>query len=90
MPTSPKDKLSRASWNLLESAKDLATTTLAQVIQEGRLKLDQSQAKMLQDLLTRSIEAGYHRAYPNYMREVDAALADAIVSVSSTDVTKKK
>ena len=81
-----KDKLSRAAWNLLESAKDSAMTNVAAAVQEGKITLDQRQSKFLQDLVVRSIEAGYHRAYNSYMREVDSAIASAL----NDELPKKK
>lgn len=78
MSTSSKDKLSRAAWNLLESAKDSVTTIVAQAVQEGKLKLDPAQSTTLQNLIKSSIEAGYHRAYNSYMKEVDAAIETAL------------
>lgn len=77
---SPKDKIAKASWMLMEVMKDLTITTLAQAVQEGKLKLDQSQHGYLQSLLKQTIEAGYNRAFPSFAKTIDEAL----------DETKKK
>jgi hypothetical protein len=74
--SSPKEKLNRASWTLLQSIRDYTLTTIATAIQSGKFKLDQTQAKQLQDLLSISLEAGYHRAAPGFIREVDGAIEE--------------
>lgn len=72
---SPRDRISKASSLLMEASKDATGTSLATAIQEQRFKLEPAQTRALHDLIQRSIDAGYNRAYANFMREVDTALA---------------
>jgi hypothetical protein len=75
--TSPRDKISRASWSLLSQARDTAETNLANAIKDGRIKLDDSQSRIFRELLKQSVEAGYHQAHRVFMREVDGAINQA-------------
>lgn len=74
---SPKEKLNRASWTLLQSIRDYTLTTVATAIQSGKIKIDQAQSKQLQELLNVALEAGYHRAAVGFIKEVDGAMEEA-------------
>ena len=71
---STKDKLNKAAWNLIEAAKYDVITNVAVAVNKGQIKMDAKDALVLQDLIKRSIESGYHKAYNSFMREVDEAL----------------
>lgn len=59
---------------MILSSKDSAVNMLAQAVASGKVKLDASQQKQLESLLQQAIEAGYHRAHPSFLREINAAL----------------
>jgi len=83
--TSSRDKIGKAAWNLISSAKDSTITNVASAIKEGKLTVDSKQAQFLQELIQQSIDQGYHRAYKSFMREVDST---QVVQVT-TSKTKK-
>lgn len=74
--SSPKEKLNRASWTLLQTIRDYTLSTVATAIQSGKIKVDQTQAKQLQDLLSVTLEAGYHRGAVGFLREIDSAIEE--------------
>lgn len=81
---SPRDKVSKASWLLIKATIDSVDKSLIDAISSGRLKLDNAQLGIVRDLAKASVEAGYHRAHTNFMREIDAVIED----VSETSLSE--
>ncbi len=69
-----RDKLGKAAWLLIGSAKDSAMTTIAAAVRDGRVKVDPTTLPFLIDLIGQSVEAGYHKAYNTFSRNVDEIL----------------
>ena len=90
MSATAKTKVGRASHTLIESARDYTITNVIQAVTSGKLKLEQQQVQFLQSILNQTIEAGYHRAFNAFMKEVDAAFADVASDAVALAESKKK
>lgn len=88
--TSTVDKISRAAWNLIVSSKDSTVNMLAQAVASGKIKLDPAQQTQLEGLLQQAIEAGYHRAHPTFLREINTALTLQVSSIEKPAKPAKK
>ena len=84
-----KDKIVKASWNLLGSSKDSLVTNVSNAIRSGTIKVESDSVERLMQLISTSIDEGYHRGYNVYERELDSALASHVIT-SDTTSTKKK
>lgn len=82
-----RDKINKAAWMTLQSAKDSAITNVTRAVSSGQLKIDQSQLPVLLQVMTASIEEGYHRSNRNFLKVVDAALVAE--DAAFEDLTKK-
>lgn len=72
---SPREKLNRASFTLMETIKDYVLTSFVTVAQSSKNKLTAAQIQELQTLISQSIEAGYHRGAVGFIKEVDSVIS---------------
>lgn len=84
-----KDKIVKASWNLLGSSKDSLLTNISNAVRSGAIKVEPESVERLLQLVNTSIDEGYHRGYNVYERELDSALASH-ASATQPASTKKK
>lgn len=82
-----RDKINKAAWMTLQSAKDVVTTNVTKAVTSGQLKVDANQLPLLLQVITASIEDGYHRSNRNFLKVVDAAIAAE--DAAFEDLTKK-
>lgn len=71
----PRDKISKSSWNLAESIKDVVTANIVAAMRGGQLKIDAKTLNVLLQMLPQFVDAGFHRGHKVFMREIDVALA---------------
>lgn len=86
----PKDKIVKASWNLLGSSKDTLLTNISNAVRNGTIKVEQDSIERLMQLINTSIDEGYHRGYNVFEREVDSSLRVHLEQSQPVSVTKKK
>jgi hypothetical protein len=82
----PKDKIGKAAWNQMQAMRDSVVKDVADAIRDG--KVEAATAQQLLNLISASIEAGYHKGFSVFDKEVDAALGEAAKDHRPT--TKKK
>ena len=83
-----KDKIAKASWILLEGVKDQAVNSLIQAVQTGHVKVEKDQLERLVQLVSTSIEAGYHKAFRTFEKTVIKAVDEEVVTSQPTDAKK--
>lgn len=69
-----KEKINRASWNMMNAIKDTAVMSVEKAISSNQLVLDGKSLPSLLMLISKSIEAGYHKGYRFFDKEVTDAL----------------
>lgn len=74
---------------MILASKDSTTSTIAEAIRTGRIKVEPAQVKILNELIQQSIEAGYHRSHKSFSREVTVALESAEADARHEASTKK-
>lgn len=72
----PQDKIAKASWTLLEGIKDQTTSNLITSIQTGAVKVEKDQLERLIQLVSASVEAGYHKGFRTFDKVVQKALEE--------------
>lgn len=82
----PRDKVSKAAWGLTQASTDAVEVAITQALNTPKFKLDLEQINQLKMLVKASIESGFHRAHVNFMRNVDAAISEALASVSVEEI----
>lgn len=70
----PRDKISKSSWTLVETTKDAVVTNITNAARSQQLKIEANQVEKLLALIAASIDEGYHRGYPTFMKIVDGSL----------------
>lgn len=70
-----RDKISKSAMNLISVAKDLTVANIMSQVSEGKITVDKVQLNKLVVLVGQSIDTGYHRAYPSFMKDVEDALS---------------
>lgn len=70
----PKEKIGKALWNICESCKDVVTKNFVKAVQEGTIKIDDSQLEPIVSLLNALIEQSFHLAFNTFMRTVEGAI----------------
>lgn len=86
----PNDKINKASWNLLEGARDAVVKNVSIAVRDGKIKVESSSLPQLLSLISASINEGYHNGYNVFNRELAAAMKAASVPPATPPSTKKK
>lgn len=71
-----QDKIGKSSWMFQESIKDSVVTNVMTAIKTGQIKVEPNQLPTILAVLNSSTEAGYHKAFTVFMRQVTQAIAD--------------
>lgn len=91
----PREKISKSSWTMLQGVKDATLANMTNAIHGGQLKVEAKVVTALLAVIGASIDEGYHRSHKTFMKEVDAAIADAVSteampSLKGTSPPKKR
>lgn len=73
----PKDKIEKASWMLLNAAKDAVTNNVTLAVRQKQLKIENDELAKLLMVIDASLQEGFQRSHKVFCREVDAALLAA-------------
>lgn len=69
----PKDTISRASWTLMEGAKDSAQANITAAVMSKQIEVKPEHVAKLLALINASIEEGYHKGFKSFNRTVEIA-----------------
>lgn len=83
-----RDKISKFSWTLLEVVKDNVVNNVMTACRDGSIKLEQAQLERLISVITASVDAGYHRGIPQFIKNVDSLTVSEEVAAPKS--VKKK
>lgn len=73
----PREKISKSSWTLHESVKDVVTTNLVSAIHSGQLKIEAASVEKLLALIAASADEGYQKGNKIFLKCVDSSLAES-------------
>lgn len=82
----PKDKISKAVWNICESCKEVVASNLVQASRTGVLNLDETQQQAVIQLVSQSVDQAFHKAFSTFLKSVDAAINDVQKMARGTSV----
>ena len=89
MDKNPQDVITQASWILMQTSKDTATTAIVAACRAGDLKIENEQVQKLLLLVGASVEEGYNRGSKAFTRVVEQTLT-AHAAHKEVSGTKKK
>lgn len=72
----PKERISKASWLLVESTKDALKTNLHKAALSKQLKVEAKDLPFLLSIVEMSVDEGFHRGHKTFLRTVEKALDD--------------
>lgn len=85
-----RDRVSKASFLLVESVKRSVSQAVQELARTGKLKLDKREIPGLVFVMTSMVESGYHAGYKDFMKTIDQVLAEpAEPTMSKRDKIKK-
>ena len=85
----PKDKIVKASMNLLAGAKDLVKANLVQSVRSQKILVDNATLQLIFTVVDASIDEGFHKGNLSFEKEIDSALVTHL-SVNNVVATDKK
>lgn len=69
-----KEKINRALWLHFEATRDILVKNVDASIKAGTIKFDQNSAAQLLNIITASVDEGYHKGLSVFNRELDGAI----------------
>lgn len=87
---SPADRISLATLNLMESAKDATTMNIMTASRTAQIEIKPEHLQRLLTLIGASVEEGFNRGTKSFNKVVTDVLADVAADAALPALTSKK
>lgn len=87
---SVKEKISRSTWTLFQSAKDTLIANITKAVKDSQLKISQEELQKLLNLISSSADEGYHKGHKNFMVNLDNVIKVMYPSSGGSYINKIK
>ncbi len=83
-----RDRISKASYLLLDNVKRSVSGAIQELVRTGRLKIDKREVPGLVFVMMSMVESGYHTGYKDFMKIVDQALDEIPVDTKKNKLKR--